>query len=188
MFMHTFHMKLGSWGSNEVFFSSMCCVALRFKHMQMLLTYNLLPQAVCGGLAYFVTKILPDLCHLGQQFPQRIILHHAQKAFTSTTLDLILGMCLQTCGFTFSIYRLMPMGSYPQIADKKGTHDLYGPVNRLMCAGYDRAMVMFLTCVKVIALTILVQSLKACCLSCVRAATDNRLYRSWFHPLTCYVL
>ena len=41
------------------------------------------------------------------------------------------------------------MGSYPQIADKKGTHDLYGPVNRMMCAAYDRAMVMFLTCVKV---------------------------------------
>lgn len=41
------------------------------------------------------------------------------------------------------------MGSYPQIADKRGTHDLYGPVNRVMCAGYDRAMVTFLTCVKV---------------------------------------
>lgn len=45
------------------------------------------------------------------------------------------------------------MGSYPQIADKKGTHDLYGPVNRMMCAGFDRAMVMFLTCVKVSACT-----------------------------------
>ncbi len=41
------------------------------------------------------------------------------------------------------------MGSYPQIADKRGTHDLYGPVSRMMCASYDRAMVMFLTCVKV---------------------------------------
>ena len=41
------------------------------------------------------------------------------------------------------------MGSYPQIADKRGTHDLYGPVSRMMCAGYDRAAVMFLTCVKV---------------------------------------
>ena len=80
------------------------------------------------------------------------------------------------------------MGSYPQIADKRGTHDLYGPVNRLMCAAYDRAMVMFLTCVKVTALKILVQSLKAYCLSCsVRVARDNRLYRSWFHPFTCYL-
>lgn len=78
------------------------------------------------------------------------------------------------------------MGSYPQIADKRGTHDLYGPVNRLMCAGYDRAMVMFLTCVKVILLKMLVQSLEACCASCrVRAARDNALYRSWFHPFTC---
>ena len=41
------------------------------------------------------------------------------------------------------------MGSYPQIADKRGTHNLYGPVSRMMCASYDRAMVMFLTCVKV---------------------------------------
>lgn len=44
------------------------------------------------------------------------------------------------------------MGSYPQIADKRGTHDLYGPVSRMMCASYDRAMVMFLTCVKVVLL------------------------------------
>ena len=41
------------------------------------------------------------------------------------------------------------MGSYPQIADKRGTHDLFGPANKLMCASYDRAMVMFLTCLKV---------------------------------------
>ncbi|KAL3139672.1 hypothetical protein ABBQ38_003986 [Trebouxia sp. C0009 RCD-2024] len=61
---------------------------------------------------------------------------------------LLLKTMAQTCGFTFSSYRLMPMGSYPQIADKRGTHDLYGPVNRVMCAGYDRAMVTFLTCVK----------------------------------------
>lgn len=61
---------------------------------------------------------------------------------------LLLKTMAQECGFTFSSYRLIPMGSYPQIADKRGTHDLYGPVNRMMCASYDRAMVMFLTCVK----------------------------------------
>ncbi|KAA6424421.1 MAG: beclin 1, partial [Trebouxia sp. A1-2] len=61
---------------------------------------------------------------------------------------LLLKTMAQECGCTFSSYRLIPMGSYPQIADKRGTHDLYGPVSRIMCASYDRAMVMFLTCVK----------------------------------------
>lgn len=61
---------------------------------------------------------------------------------------LLLKTMAQECGCTFSSYRLIPMGSYPQIADKRGTHDLYGPVSRMMCASYDRAMVMFLTCVK----------------------------------------
>ena len=48
------------------------------------------------------------------------------------------------------------MGSYPQIADRRGTHDLFGPVNKVMCAGFDRAMVMFLTCVKVSTLLMLI--------------------------------
>lgn len=61
---------------------------------------------------------------------------------------LLLKTMAQECGCVFSSFRLIPMGSYPQIADRRGTHDLFGPVNKVMCAGFDRAMVMFLTCVK----------------------------------------
>ena len=50
---------------------------------------------------------------------------------------------------TFSQYRLLPMGSHPRLADSKGTHDLFGPVNRFLCINYDRAMVCFLACLKV---------------------------------------
>lgn len=60
----------------------------------------------------------------------------------------VLGL-MQACKLTFSSYRLQPLGSYPRIADKKGSHDLFGPVNRLLCTAYDRAMVMYLACLKV---------------------------------------
>ena len=50
---------------------------------------------------------------------------------------------------SFSCARLLPMGSHARIADSKGTHQLYGPVNRFVCTGYDRAMVAFLACLKV---------------------------------------
>ena len=50
---------------------------------------------------------------------------------------------------TFSQYRLLPMGSHPRIADSKGSHDLFGPVNRFLCINYDRAVVCFLACLKV---------------------------------------
>jgi beclin 1 len=56
---------------------------------------------------------------------------------------------LQACKMTFSQYRLLPMGSHPRIADSKGTHDLFGPVNRFLCINYDRAVVCFLACLKV---------------------------------------
>lgn len=41
------------------------------------------------------------------------------------------------------------MGSYPRIADRKGVYELFGPVNKLYCAGYDRAMIAFLACLRV---------------------------------------
>ena len=41
------------------------------------------------------------------------------------------------------------MGSYPRVLDKKGAHDLYGPVNKLYCTAYDRAMTLYLACLKV---------------------------------------
>jgi len=55
----------------------------------------------------------------------------------------------QACKLSFSSHRLLPMGSYPRIADRKGVYELFGPVNKLYCAGYDRAMVAFLACLRV---------------------------------------
>jgi hypothetical protein len=40
------------------------------------------------------------------------------------------------------------MGSHPRVADKRGTYDLFGPVNKLWGGGYDRAMSVFLACLK----------------------------------------
>ena len=56
---------------------------------------------------------------------------------------------LQACKLTFSSYRLQPLGSYPRIVDKKGSHDLFGPVNKIYCASYDRAMALYLACLRV---------------------------------------
>lgn len=58
----------------------------------------------------------------------------------------------QACKLSFSSHRLLPMGSYARIADRKGVYELFGPVNKLYCARYDRAMVAFLACLKVPAL------------------------------------
>ncbi len=48
----------------------------------------------------------------------------------------------------FSGYRLQPMGSHPRIADKRATYDLFGPVNKLWSANYDRAMTAFVACLR----------------------------------------
>lgn len=55
----------------------------------------------------------------------------------------------QACRLNFSEYRLMPMGSYPRISDRRVTLDLFGPVNRLYCTSYDKAATYFLACLKV---------------------------------------
>lgn len=60
---------------------------------------------------------------------------------------LLLHTMAQACKLTFS-YRLMPLGSYPRVADKRSTYDLFGPVNKLWSSSYDRAMVCFLACLK----------------------------------------
>ena len=39
--------------------------------------------------------------------------------------------------------------------DKKGSHELFGPVNKLYCTAYDRAMVLYLACLKVNLLVLL---------------------------------
>lgn len=57
---------------------------------------------------------------------------------------------LQTCQMQFTGFRLLPMGSFSRIEDKRGAVlQLYGPVNTVYCASYDRAMVSYLACLKV---------------------------------------
>eukprot|EP00850_Spirogloea_muscicola_P024819 SM001576S01998 [mRNA] locus=s1576:1073:1891:- [translate_table: standard] len=51
------------------------------------------------------------------------------------------------CRLTFS-YRILPMGSYPRIADSKDTYNLFGPVNIFWSTRYDKAMVFYLACLK----------------------------------------
>ena len=49
-------------------------------------------------------------------------------------------MHAQACKLNFSRGGWCRMGSYPRVLDKKGAHDLFGPVNKLYCTAYDRAM------------------------------------------------
>lgn len=60
---------------------------------------------------------------------------------------LLLHTMAQACKLSFT-YRLIPLGSYPRVADRKNTYDLFGPVSKLYCTSYDRAMACFLTCLK----------------------------------------
>lgn len=51
-------------------------------------------------------------------------------------------------GAKFS-YRIIPMGSYPSIADSKNNrYELFGPVNLFWSTRYDKAMTFFLICLK----------------------------------------
>ncbi|GKU87942.1 hypothetical protein SLEP1_g2269 [Rubroshorea leprosula] len=45
--------------------------------------------------------------------------------------------------------KIVPMGSNPQIMDNRNnTYELFGPVNLLWSTGFDKAMTLFLTCLK----------------------------------------
>eukprot|EP00879_Flechtneria_rotunda_P022249 GHRR01023475.1.p1 GENE.GHRR01023475.1~~GHRR01023475.1.p1 ORF type:complete len:282 (+),score=77.32 GHRR01023475.1:350-1195(+) len=61
---------------------------------------------------------------------------------------LLLHTMAQQCRLNFSAYRLLPMGSHPRVADKRGTYDLFGPVNKLWGSSYDKAMAVYLACLK----------------------------------------
>lgn len=61
---------------------------------------------------------------------------------------LLLHTMAQACKLNFAGYRLLPMGSHPRIAHKASTYDLFGPVNKLWSANYDRAMVCYLACLR----------------------------------------
>eukprot|EP00850_Spirogloea_muscicola_P001988 SM000007S20948 [mRNA] locus=s7:1144136:1146996:+ [translate_table: standard] len=60
---------------------------------------------------------------------------------------LLLFTMAHLCRVTFS-YRILPMGSYPRIADSKDTYNLFGPVNIFWSTRYDKAMVFYLACLK----------------------------------------
>ncbi|CAM6067558.1 unnamed protein product [Sphagnum tenellum] len=60
---------------------------------------------------------------------------------------LLLYTMAQYCRLNFS-YRILPMGSYPRIADNKNTYELFGPVNLFWSTRYDKAMTFFLACLK----------------------------------------
>ncbi|KAG0570802.1 hypothetical protein KC19_6G188400 [Ceratodon purpureus] len=60
---------------------------------------------------------------------------------------LLLHTMAQYCRLNFS-YRIIPMGSYPKVADNKNTYELFGPVNLFWSSRYDKAMTFFLACLK----------------------------------------
>ncbi|KAL2619848.1 hypothetical protein R1flu_000053 [Riccia fluitans] len=60
---------------------------------------------------------------------------------------LLLYTMAQYCKLNFT-YRILPMGSYPRIADNKNTYELFGPVNLFWSSRYDKAMTFFLACLK----------------------------------------
>ncbi|KAI5070267.1 hypothetical protein GOP47_0014610 [Adiantum capillus-veneris] len=60
---------------------------------------------------------------------------------------LLLFTMAQYCRLNFT-YRIIPMGSYPRIADSKYTYELFGPVNLFWSTRYDKAMTLFLACIK----------------------------------------
>ena len=60
-------------------------------------------------------------------------------------------LCLHTMatavGLAFHSAKLLPMGSYPKVADSRGRHELYGPVNAVFnSGGYNKAQSLFLFC------------------------------------------
>ncbi|XP_058111148.1 beclin-1-like protein isoform X3 [Magnolia sinica] len=44
--------------------------------------------------------------------------------------------------------KILPKGSYPRIVDGNDTYELFGPVNLFWSTRYDKAMTLFLTCLK----------------------------------------
>jgi beclin 1 len=40
------------------------------------------------------------------------------------------------------------MGSHPRVADRRGAYDLFGPVSKLWAQSYDRAMAIYLACLR----------------------------------------
>lgn len=68
---------------------------------------------------------------------------------------LLLNTMATACKFTFTSYRLLPLGSYSKVIDdRKATLELYGPISSLnpfKRTNFDRAMVGFLRCLQELA-------------------------------------
>lgn len=77
---------------------------------------------------------------------------YTKPARVTLTTHLPHSTLICSCGYRHvcvrAAYRLLPMGSHPRVADKRGTYDLFGPVNKLWGGGYDKAMSVFLACLK----------------------------------------
>lgn len=77
------------------------------------------------------------------------VLYHFELCFGSSNMTLKGALTLMPqFELAAAAYRLLPMGSHPRVADKRGTYDLFGPVNKLWGGGYDKAMSVFLACLK----------------------------------------
>ncbi|KAG0480595.1 hypothetical protein HPP92_011453 [Vanilla planifolia] len=58
-------------------------------------------------------------------------------------------VCLQITSSIRYRIKIIPMGSYPRIMDSNNnTYELFGPVNLFWSTRYDKAMTLFLTCLK----------------------------------------
>jgi beclin len=63
---------------------------------------------------------------------------------------LLLDTLCRILGFTLPNHRLEPRGSYSRVHDSRGANDLYGPVTKVFCMGYDRAQVAYLQILKAV--------------------------------------
>lgn len=61
----------------------------------------------------------------------------------------LLAALAKQAGVQLNSGTLLPCGSYARIADERGTHELFGPISKLLCPSYDRAQIAFLACLKV---------------------------------------
>ncbi|KAF6248569.1 autophagy protein Apg6-domain-containing protein [Scenedesmus sp. NREL 46B-D3] len=61
---------------------------------------------------------------------------------------LLLHTMAQQCRLNILAYQLLPMGSRPRVADKRGSYDLFGPVSKLWGGTHAKAMLGFLACLK----------------------------------------
>lgn len=65
---------------------------------------------------------------------------------------LLLHSMARMCKFTFTQYKLMPLGSFPKVRDANGNvFELYGPFSIISSHKYDKAILGFLTCLSELA-------------------------------------